>query len=91
MRLPDDETDTVVHRWGAREDVSKQMLLDVSLRGGRFINNVFVPAGASVALPREVRVSGGVGGELSRRGRSVHSAPKGWWETKFLFEKIHEP
>ena len=58
VRLPDDETDLVVHR------------------GGRFINNKYVPDSVKVEVPREmvVRAELGPGGPRLRTGRSYQTS-----------------
>ena len=58
VRLPDDESDLVVHR------------------GGRFINNKYVPDSVELELPREmvVRAELGPGGPRLRTGRSYQAS-----------------
>jgi len=69
VRLPDDETDLVVHR------------------GGRFINNMYVPdpytANTVSQLPAEVTVSAELGPsrQLDRAGRSYQDQEEGYYNS----------
>merc|ERR1719412_891650 len=69
VRLPDDETDLVVHR------------------GGRFINNMYVPDPYSAStvrqVPAEVTVSAelGPGRQLDRAGRSYQAQEEGYYNS----------
>ena len=64
IRVPDDETDVVVHR------------------GGRFINNQYVPHQSSV--PREMAVRA----ELGRAGRSYQSGEEFYQNNDYTFSPV---